>query len=124
MDGSGLMKIVIAGGSGFLGGALAKHFATKHEVVVLSRATNWDGYSLGRWVHELDGAYALINLTGKNVNCRYTSKNKKQIHESRVLSTRILGEAIKKVKDPPKVWIQMSSATIYRHSLDKPMDET
>ncbi|HZY79201.1 MAG TPA: TIGR01777 family oxidoreductase [Cyclobacteriaceae bacterium] len=124
MDRIGLKKIVIAGGSGFVGRALTKHFSAFYHVIVLSRATNWDGRTLGAWVNELDGAYALINLTGKNVNCRYTGKNRKEILDSRVLSTKILGEAIRKVSDPPKVWIQMSSATIYRHSEDKPNDET
>lgn len=124
MDTDGLKKIVIAGGSGFVGKMLTKQLGDYFKVIVLSRATNWDGRTLGAWVNELEGAHALINLTGKNVNCRYTNSNKKEILDSRILSTRILGEAVGKVKNPPKVWIQMSSATIYRHSEDKPMDET
>jgi len=129
-----LRKIVIAGGSGFVGKALADHLSKTSEVVILSRETSparenirtvkWNARDLGDWAKELDGCFALINLTGKNVNCRYTPENKKEILESRTLSTKVLGEAVSKLIEPPKVWIQMSSATVYRHSLDKPMDET
>jgi uncharacterized protein (TIGR01777 family) len=134
MDDVGVRKIVIAGGSGFVGKTLADHFAATSEVVILSRTNAptkgkirtvvWNGCDPGDWMKELDGAYALINLAGKNVNCRYTSANKKEILESRTLSTKVLGEAITKAANPPRVWIQMSSATIYRHSDDRPMDET
>jgi uncharacterized protein (TIGR01777 family) len=127
-------KIVIAGGSGFVGTALANHLSQTHHVVLLSRHASepvgnirtikWDAQQLGSWVDELDGAQALINLTGKNVNCRYTPGNKAEILESRTVSTRILGNAMKICQNPPPVWIQMSSATIYRHAEDKPMDET
>jgi uncharacterized protein (TIGR01777 family) len=72
----------------------------------------------------LEGAFALINLAGKNVNCRYTAENKREILESRVHSTKVLAKAFETLKDPPGVWLQMSSATIYRHAQDKPMDET
>lgn len=133
MDHAGLKKIVIAGGSGFVGKTLAAHFAATNSVVILSRTNastsgnirtvKWNGRDAGDWMQDLDGAYALINLTGKNVNCRYTIANKKQILESRTLSTKVLGEAMKVVANPPKVWIQMSSATIYRHAEDRPMDE-
>ena len=129
-----LRKIVIAGGSGFIGKLLAEHFSKTSQVVVLSRTTKpehdnirtiqWNGRDLGHWRSELEGAFALVNLTGKNVNCRYTPQNKKEILESRLLSTKVLGNAVTTLKDPPKVWIQMSSATIYKHSIDKPNDET
>jgi uncharacterized protein (TIGR01777 family) len=134
MHNSDLRKIVIAGGSGFVGSALAKHLSKTAQVVVLSRdiaaenenirTVQWNARDIGPWTKELEGAYAIINLTGKNVNCRYTPDNKKQILESRTLSTKILGEAVAATTNPPKVWIQMSSATIYRHSEDKAMDET
>ncbi|HEX8060091.1 MAG TPA: TIGR01777 family oxidoreductase [Cyclobacteriaceae bacterium] len=129
-----LKKIVIAGGSGFIGKLLADHLSRKWEVVVLSRTPKptrgnirtigWNGRDPGDWINEIEGAYSLINLTGKNVNCRYTPQNKKEILDSRLLSTKVLGEAVKTLKSPPAVWIQMSSATIYRHAIDKPMDET
>jgi len=133
MDHTGLRKIVIAGGSGFVGTLLAKHLEKTFEVVVLSRTTTsnsairtiqWNARDAGNWAEELEGAFALINLTGKNVNCRYTPGNKKEILESRTLSTKVLGEAVMTLKNSPQVWIQMSSATIYRHSEDKPMEET
>ncbi len=127
-------KIVIAGGSGFIGTAIANHFSETHEVVVLTRNASttsgnvrtvyWNATGPGSWMAELEGAQVLINLTGKNVNCRYSAANKKEILESRTLSTRILGAALRICNNPPPVWIQMSSATIYRHSEDKPMDET
>lgn len=134
MPHSTLAKIVIAGGSGFIGKQLARHFSKNHEVVILSRdagsikpnvrTVQWDARNLGAWVDELNNCSAIINLAGKNVNCRYTPGNKKEILESRTLSTKILGKAVSLLSRPPKVWIQMSSATVYRHSLDKPMDET
>jgi uncharacterized protein (TIGR01777 family) len=129
-----LRKIVIAGGSGFIGKLLAGHFSKSSRVIVLSRTAQperdniktvkWNGRNRGDWANELEGAYAIINLTGKNVNCRYTPQNKKQILESRLLSTKVLGEAVASLKEQPTVWIQMSSATIYKHAEDKPNDET
>lgn len=128
-----MSKIIIAGGSGFIGLALANHFRSKYEVVILSRqrmssdsyvrVVPWDARSLGDWRQELEGATALINLTGKSVNCRYNEANKQAIRQSRVLSTKVLGEAMSKCSQPPPVWLQMSSATIYRHSEDRAMDE-
>jgi uncharacterized protein len=127
-------KLVIAGGSGFLGQVLVKHFqANFKEIVILSRGAargkgnvrfaNWDAQDPGDWIKELDGCDALINLTGKNVNCRYTKKNKAEILNSRLKSTHVLGEAIRKAKSPPKIWLQAASSTIYRDSRDKLMDE-
>ena len=128
-------KIVIAGGSGFLGRALTDYFVKQNkEVVILSRKPGvsqqqhvrevyWDGKTLRGWNHELEGAEALINMSGKSVDCRYTEENKKLIYESRLTSTRVLGTAIRQCKVPPKVWLNSSSATIYRASYDKLMDE-
>ena len=128
------MKIVIAGGSGFLGKALARYFIHKNiAVTILSRKPQkssklakevyWDGTTLQDWRHELEGAEALINLSGKSVDCRYTEQNKRQIYTSRLASTRVLGEAVRQCICPPKVWLNSSSATIYRGSYDKFMDE-
>lgn len=126
-------KIVVAGGSGYLGKVIAGSFANTHAVVILSRkpapaepnirTVVWDGRTMGDWAKELDGAEALINLTGKNVNCRYHARNRQEILRSRLDATAILGEAVALCMCPPKVWLQMSSATIYRHSTDKAMDE-
>jgi uncharacterized protein len=128
-----LNKIILAGGSGYLGLSLAKYFKSKaRQIVILSRSkpTNthaawvqWDGKSNGPWVAELENADAVINLAGRSVNCRYTNKNKKAILNSRIDSTRALGEAISKCKNPPGLWINSSSATIYRGSYEKLMTE-
>ncbi len=129
-----MKKIVIAGGTGFLGKMLSEHFANlNYEVVVLSRSEHkpvgnisfvkWDGENLTDWRKELEGAKALINLCGKSVDCRYTQNNKKLIYDTRLNSTKVLGKAIESCKTPPEVWINSSSATIYRHSEDRDMDE-
>ena len=127
-------KIVIPGGGGFIGRHLTRYFADKGwEVVVLSRRRNerqegarfvwWDGANLDAWVDELDGSDAVINLAGRTVNCRYNKKNRRQIYESRQSSTEVIGEAIADCAAPPSVWFNASSATVYRHSLDRAMDE-
>ncbi len=127
-------RIILAGGSGFLGKALAQQFvARRDEVIVLTRSprersdgvkeVGWDAKSLGEWTKWIDGAQVVINLAGKSVDCRYNEPNRKAIINSRVDSTRILGEAIAKCRQPPRVWLNSSSATIYRHTFDKLMDE-
>ena len=123
-------KIVIAGGSGFIGTALANYYTSKgFDVIILTRGVSksqdgtsfvpWDGNTLSTWVSTLEGAEILINLTGKSVDCRYTDKNKQLILSSRINATQILGEAINLLKSPPKLWINSSTATIYKHSLTK-----
>jgi uncharacterized protein (TIGR01777 family) len=125
------VKIVIPGGSGQVGAILRRAFAASgHDVVVLSRravsgvrAVAWDGRTLGSWADELDGAEVVINLVGRNVNCRYTRANKRAILGSRVESTRALGQAIANCSAPPRVWLQASTATIYAHTYGAPQDE-
>jgi len=126
------MKIVIPGGAGQVGQVLARHFHSKgDEVVVLSRTPHaapwrvvaWDGVTRGPWVAELDGSDICINLAGRSVNCRYHEANRRAILDSRVQSTRILNEAIASLNRPPAIWMNASTATIYRHALDRPMDE-
>lgn len=127
-------KIVIPGGAGYLGRYLAAHFVGQGcEVVVLSRTARqphdsvryvaWDGATHGDWVGELEGAAAVINLAGRSVNCRYNARNRRAIYDSRLDSTRVLGAAIAASTRPPRVWLNASSATIYRHALDRAMDE-
>ena len=127
-------RIVLAGGSGFLGRVLAERFVRDNsEVVVLTRSPSpraiaikevfWDGETLGDWAAEIDGAKAVVNLAGRSVNCRYVVRNRRAILESRVNSTRVLGQAIAKCRQPPPVWLNSSTATIYRHSFDRPMNE-
>lgn len=126
------MKIVIPGGSGQVGGILARAFsAAGDEVVVLSRTERrnswhtvvWDAETLGGWADEIDSADVVINLAGRSVNCRYTPANRKAILASRVLSTRVVGQAIAQSVRPPRVWLQASTATIYAHRYDAPNDE-
>ena len=124
------MKIILAGGTGFLGKALRKYFLEKdNEVLALTRKPKvqneiyWDAVNIGDWIGALEKADVLINLTGKCVDCRYTEENKKAILESRVKSTQVLQKAINLCKNPPKVWLNLSSATIYVHAETQVMDE-
>ncbi len=129
------MKIIIAGGTGYLGRLLSSHFLKdqKNKIFILSRTEKlnkrnlhylkWDGKTRGYWEQFLEDADVLINLAGKSVNCRYTSENKEEIYASRTESTHILCRVVQDLKKPPKVFIQSSSATIYRHSEDKLMTE-
>lgn len=115
-------KVVITGGSGFLGLNLARALAGLHDVVIVSRSAPavgefrhvvWDGESLGSWADELDGALAVVNLAGRSVDCVKTPDNCDEILRSRVVTTRLVGEALRGATDPPKVWVQMSTAHIY-----------
>jgi len=141
-------KIVIAGGTGFIGQAMARYFGKENHVILLSRQAvsnqnnnydhqlikSTDGYNVTywhwdaehvekHWLQDIDGADIVINLAGKSVNCRYTEKNKQQIINSRTHSTKTIGEAIRQSVVPPKLWINASSATIYRNATEKPNDE-
>jgi uncharacterized protein len=120
------MKIVIPGGTGQVGGLLTRALrAAGHDVVIISRSAGvrWDGHALGRWADEINGADAVINLAGRSVSCRYNAENLQQMMRSRVDSARVVGEAIAKADDPPAVWLQMSTATIYAHRFDAANDE-
>ncbi|MBJ6109510.1 TIGR01777 family oxidoreductase [Hymenobacter sp. BT523] len=115
------LKMVIAGGNGFLGHHLAGYFRERGcRVVLLGRGAasgpdyvRWDGRTLGPWAAELEGADALINLAGRTVDCRYTAANQREIIASRVESTRVLGAAVAACAVPPRVWLNSSTATIY-----------
>ncbi len=126
------MKLVIPGGTGHVGGVVARAFTRAgHAVVVLSRTPQpakwrtlaWDGRSLGAWAREIDGADVVLNLAGYSVDCRYTPANRARILASRLESTRVIGEAIAQCANPPRVWLQASTATIYAHTLGAPHDE-
>jgi uncharacterized protein len=130
-------NLVLLGGSGQLGTVLARHFhGAGHSVTVVSRkcfsrnpgdaawkTASWDGQNLGEWVNPIGRADVVINLAGRNVNCRYGSRNRARILGSRLQSTELVGKAIAAAKAPPAVWLNASTATIYRHALDRAMDE-
>ena len=116
-------RIIIAGGSGFVGPAIASALAARgDDVVILTRApqryqgpwraVEWDGQTLGDWAREIDGADAVINLAGKNVNCRYTRKNLAEVDESRVRAVKLMGDAIAHASHPPRVLVQASTTAI------------
>lgn len=141
-------KIIIAGGTGFIGQAIAKYFGKENRIIILSRQSvhdqnnrysntllmpadgynitywRWDGKTIEKhWANEIEGSDLVINLAGKSVNCRYTEKNKQEIIESRTQSTAVIGEAIRKCTVPPKLWINAASATIYQNSFSEANDE-
>ena len=128
------MRILIPGGSGQIGTLLAWHLhACGHEVTVLSRkpqervhawrTLRWDGLTPGPWVAEIDRSDAVIHLSGRSVNCRYNAANRKAIFDSRIQPTLLLGEVIAASPTPPRVWMNASTSTFYRHALDRPQDE-
>lgn len=127
-------KVIIAGGTGFIGKYLLKYFLDKgFEVVVFSRGksktenqiryVNWDGKTLSDWKNELENSFLLINLSGKTVAVRHNQKNKKEIFDSRIDSTKVLNEAVLLCENPPKYWINSSGATIYKTSFTQSRDE-
>lgn len=140
-------KIIIAGGTGFIGQEIIRFFGKDNEIIILTREiknvkTNsfgqsiinshefpklsymkWDGITLGDWAKEFEGADIIINLTGKTVNCRYNEKNKKEIFDSRTNAVKVIGLAIQKAIVPPKLWINAASATIYPYATTEPHDE-
>jgi uncharacterized protein len=128
-----LKRIVLAGGSGFIGQALAKALLARgYEVVVLTRTPRkdtrvremeWNGVHIGEWIQFLDGAEAVVNLTGRNVNCPHTPENLQEILESRVDSVRAIALSFTHVKTPPRVWIQASAVGFYGDTKDCLCDE-
>ncbi|HVU18028.1 MAG TPA: TIGR01777 family oxidoreductase [Candidatus Didemnitutus sp.] len=127
-------RIVLAGGSGFLGRSLARLLVARGcEPVILSRTPNssgsvremfWDGRTLGSWTAELEGARAVVNLTGRSVNCTPTPENRAEILSSRVDSVQVLTQAMATLKRPPGIWVQTSSLAIYGNPGDRICDES
>ena len=129
------MRILIPGGSGQVGTILARHlYKQGHEITVLSRNPRehpeqlwrnlqWDGLHPGPWTAEIDRSDAVIHLSGRSVNCRYNPQNRAEIFSSRVQPTLLLGRVIANSPTPPKIWMNASTSTFYRHSLDTPQDE-
>ena len=126
-----MSQIILVGASGYLGHALISFLKPEHEITVISRHDpkldakfiEWDGATMGHWARAFDGADAVINLAGRTVNCRYNDENKRQILDSRVQTTNLIGRAIADAKMPPTVWLNAASATIYRDARDRAMDE-
>ncbi|MEO6612320.1 MAG: TIGR01777 family oxidoreductase [Chitinophagaceae bacterium] len=140
-------KIIIAGGTGFIGEEMIKYWGKENQLIILTRQlpdsknnrnkynslskedflhvrfVKWDGKTTGDWVKETDAADLIINLAGKTVNCRYTQKNKKEILESRINAVKAIGAALQQYKKPPDCWINASSATIYRDAIDRSQNE-
>jgi len=127
-------RIVIPGGTGFLGRALAQFLRARgDEVVVLTRGPGsrrddvlwvpWDAATLGRWVDHLDGADAIVHLTGKRVDCRPTRRNIAELVSSRVVPVRLVGDALERVRRPPPVWVQSSTLAIYGDAGDEVITE-
>jgi len=128
--------VVLAGGSGFLGRALAEEFVREgHEVVVLTRKPSnvkragvreveWDGQNVcASWARELEGAAAVVNLTGRSVDCRHTAANRREILESRIYSVEAIGRAIRACAEPPPVLVQAGSLAIYGDAGRRVCDE-
>lgn len=129
------MRILLPGGSGQVGTILARHLhAVGHEVTVLSRTPQtqsshpwrtlpWDGLTPGQWTAEIDRSDAVIHLSGRSVNCRYNAANRQAIFDSRIKPTLLLGEIIAASPTPPRLWMNASTSTFYRHALDRTQDE-
>jgi hypothetical protein len=129
------MRILIPGGSGQVGTILAWRLHTSgHEITVLSRMPQthgshpwstlaWDGLTPGPWTSEIDRSDAVIHLSGRSVNCRYTAANRQAIFDSRIKPTLLLGEIIAASPTPPRLWMNASTSTFYRHALDRSQDE-
>jgi len=135
VNGTGKKRVVLAGGSGFLGRALASQLLLKnYEVVVLTRSPRarddgvaevaWNGKSLGDWVQCVEGAHAIINLAGRSVNCRHTPENLREINESRINSVNAVAAAIHNVTQPPRVWVQAGSLAFYGDLEDQWCEES
>ena len=126
-------KLIITAANGFLGQALIQYFKDKYQIVGLVRKPMpstletkyvlWDGVHLDTWQTEFEQAFAVINLAGRTVDCRYNEKNKAEIYRSRLNSTKVIADAIRKCNDKPTVWLNSASATIYRHEEHQPMTE-
>jgi uncharacterized protein (TIGR01777 family) len=126
------LRIVIPGGSGQLGHLLARHFHEQgHFVTSVARhakpaewpTLSWNAAELGPWANAIDGSDVVINLAGRSVNCRYTEANRREIKNSRTITTGLVGQAIATAKAPPPLWLNASTCTIYRHSVDRAMDD-
>ncbi|MGI9526050.1 MAG: TIGR01777 family oxidoreductase [Weeksellaceae bacterium] len=129
-----MKKLILSGGTGYLGKLIQDHFKKDYEIYILTRSdkksqepgihfVQWDGDSVGEWTAVLENADVVINLAGKNINTRFTEENKKAILESRIDSTQAIGKAIENCENPPKMWLNASSVAVYKESKEYPKDE-
>ena len=127
------LRIALPGGTGQIGQKLSRYFIEQgHDVTIIGRyprpgewkSVHWDARELGPWADSIDGADVVINLAGRSVNCRYTAANRREILRSRTVTTNLIGQAITQAGKPPRLWLNASTATIYRHALDRSMDES
>ncbi|MDG4945936.1 TIGR01777 family oxidoreductase [Weeksellaceae bacterium KMM 9713] len=125
---SAMKKMVLSGGTGYLGSLIQDYFKNEYEIYILTRSereskgnihfVQWDSKNLGDWTNVLENADVLINLAGMNINTRFTEENKKKLLSSRINSTEALGKAIEQCEVPPKMWLNASSAAIYEESIE------
>lgn len=125
-----MKHVMVFGGSGHIGAALLRHLdPNTYRVTIVSRNPQrpqdlaWDGKNLGDWAKHLESTDVVINLAGRRVHCRYNQANLQDMMDSRLDSTRILGEAIAGCSNPPAVWLQSSTATIYTHTFASANDD-
>jgi uncharacterized protein (TIGR01777 family) len=119
-----MKKVVIAGGTGFIGNYLVQRFREMGwKVTLISRKGEHVSWYMEDVRQALEGVDIVINLAGKSINCRHTVRNKKAILDSRINTTKIIGEAISNCQQPPKLWINASASAIYKSSSSKPMTE-
>ncbi len=129
------LKVVLVGGSGFLGRGLRHRLvADGHQVTVIGRGSpakhdgwqhvQWDAQSLGAWVSALEGADVVVHLAGKRVDCRPTKASIDELVASRVDTVRLVGEAIETLETPPKAWVQLSSLAIFGDAGEVVIDES
>lgn len=126
--------MILAGGTGYLGSLIQAYFKTDYEIYILTRSkkenkdginfVQWDAKSLGEWTTVLENADVVINLTGRNINTRFTKENKEAILTSRIESTEIIGEAIENCQNPPKMWLNASSVAVFKNSLAQFTEES
>lgn len=125
-----MKDVLIFGGSGHIGAAMRRHLdPERYRIKNITRRPRtpedvaWDGKTKGEWTKLLETSDVVVNLAGRRVHCRYNAENLQEMMDSRIDSTRVLGEAIAECQNPPAVWLQSSTATLYAHTFGPPNDD-